>query len=72
MCFKCSLIAQNLSDIYLEYVKDKRTPQKMFETLTFIFERKGFTTQFLVRKEILTVKLKVVKIALSMPMGGNH
>lgn len=45
---KCiSILVQTIHDGQLEYVKEKKTAKKMFDTLCNIFERKNIASQLL-------------------------
>lgn len=53
-----SIIIQRIADSHLEYVKDKKTPCEIWSTLVNIFERKGISSQLLLRKKLLSMKVE--------------
>lgn len=55
---KCrTQIVMRIADSHLEYAKDKESAFSMWSTLQKTFERKGFASQLLLRKSLLTMKL---------------
>lgn len=50
-------IVMRVADSHLEYCKDKDTACEMWESLIKTFERKGISSQLLLRKKLLTMKL---------------
>lgn len=56
---KCkSIIIQCIANSHLEYVKEKKTSFEMWSALETVFQRKGIASQLLLRKKLLTMKLK--------------
>lgn len=54
---KCKLLLiSRLDDSQLEYVRDKKTPKEMWDTLHSIYERKSLASRMSLKKKLLSLK----------------